>query len=333
MGLSNEERIHNSFHIIKDIFFTANEITEEYCCYIPYKELKENCFKLWHDLLGKTQNQSHWILGSSAGNKVTYSTKSPWGIAVMEGIKEANKEGEEDPFQENTYDHKTFLSVEYLLNNVNNNLARVFNIYARTEDLQYNIRRYDDEFLKEYSAVSERISLIQGLCFEIFSQFKPECTKAYLLNKIVSLLLQNPYMESQETKKQKMDVVCVIFNEFEMQHLVSEPMQPLSVVSTKELCKIYTKLREMEHKNQLSTPVGLEERLFALIRLSNRRFHYEHQHKKMMEILSKNKVKYNTKKLEDLLSDCKKLHAEKEKEDSRRYSARNFDDEMLLFTL
>lgn len=320
MGLSETERTRGIFHHIKQIHSIGSELpTEDIDGTIPH--IKELCSGLWHDFLGKSRNPSHWILGSSAENKVTVEASSPWGIAVLYGIQEVcEKKNIFDEMLEK-FDVKNHLQILPILQGLEDkNLSRIYEIYHHLESVIYNLRRYDDRYLENLGALSKTVSNLMGLCYTVFVEEKEFCAKAYLLHYISEMLLLYPYAKDMETEKEKMDAVCRIFDKFNLVWHYISCIKPTSRVDLQELCRIYRELLAFQRAKTLNSPEGIEARLFALLKLCYKGLGSGYARKEITNILSEKKVKYDKKKLESLLKICEEDSKTRSKESIEEYS-------------
>jgi hypothetical protein len=66
-------------------------------------------------------------------------------------------------------------------------LALIFRIYQKMEDLIYRLRRYDDAFLERFSTLNDLVSTIMGACHHQFQEEK-QFAQAYVLRQFASKL-------------------------------------------------------------------------------------------------------------------------------------------------
>ena len=317
MGLSNEERIHGLFYAIEKIASCAKKIPDS--IYDKnYIELKRFCSELWHDFLGKQTNSTHWLLGSSATAKVTFSTTSPWGVVVMNGIMDCRKKDDFETRLEILKDLKDDLSIATLLQrSENQELAQAYLIFSYLESVAYYLRRYEDGLLKDHESLSKKVSDIMGICFSIFNDEQGLCTRAYLLNRIVDEMLIYPYMAEQENDKEKRDVIARIVTGPVPIYDLAEPMSRNSCVETKTLASAYKKLLKLKKENKLQSPEGVEARLWILFQICNRKLHNRHTQDEIKIILTETKTKIDKKKLDSLFQSFVELQQERDKEGMR----------------
>ncbi len=318
MGLSNEERIHGLFYAIEKVVSCAKEISDN--IYDKnYGELKRLCSELWHDFLGKQTNNTHWLLGSSATAKVTFSTTSPWGVVVMNGIMDCRKKDDFETRLEPLKDLKDYLSIAVLLQkSENKELAQSYLVFTYLESVAYYLRRYEDELLQDYESLSKKVSDIMGICFSIFNDEQELCTRAYLLNRIVDELLIYPYTTEQENDKEKKDVIAKIVTGPVPIYDLAEPMSIGSCVETKTLASAYKKLMALKKENKLQTPEGVEARLLILFQLCNRTLHNRHRQDEIKIILTEAKTKIDKKKLDGMFQSFVEIQQERDKEGMKR---------------
>lgn len=197
MGLSNTERTRGIYHHIHRITAISQKLEAEQGEIVS--KIKELCSGLWHDFLGKNNNSSHWMLGSSAENKVSWESTSPWGIAVLYGIQEVCEK--ESIWDSLPFDIKEDLRIPAILRySGNRKISLIFEIYSHLESVIYNLRRYDDKYLESHARLSKTVSTLMGYCYSLFTEEKELCAKAYLLHQISEMLLIYPYTKEMESE-------------------------------------------------------------------------------------------------------------------------------------
>lgn len=174
MGLSNEERRSGIFWAIRRMVENARKLPENDNRYTKLRELAE---QLWPAYLGPQNNAMHWILGSSASNVVSGNNYTPWDTGVGEQIESAARQPQEAPSDD---PELCYLSIKSLLPEPQ---TYVYEVFSWSEQLVYYLRRYNDDFLRRYSKLSEVCSRIQGECFPKFSD-DPAYARAYLASRI-----------------------------------------------------------------------------------------------------------------------------------------------------
>ncbi len=330
MGLSETERAQGIYHNIKKITSFSQELETNQAHEKVISKIKELCSGLWHDFLGKNRNSAHWILGSSAENKVTWESSSPWGIAVLYGIQNACEK--ENFWDVMPFDVKEHLNIQSLLRNSGDrNLSRVFDIYSHLESLLYNLRRYDDQFLEEHASLSKTVSTLMGYCYSVFTEEKETCAKAYLLHRISEMLLLFPYTKDTETDKEKMDVIGCLFQKLNFLWDYSGAVKPNSNVQLRELCRFYKELLPFQRGHTLNTPDGIECRLFAILSICRKNIGSEYRRTQILSILKENKVKYDKKRLEVLFKSSEEDSIKRNKDSMDEYSkAQNFAEDYMF---
>jgi hypothetical protein len=184
MGLSNEERMSGIYFNVHHLTLLGYHITDD----SPVdKKLKHELECLWPDVLNHQSNTAHYLLGSSSSHIVTDEVYTPWGIAISNSLQNlASYKKQDNDINMDLLDYfDKYLSIHSLLSCES---QHIFSIYTLTENLTYYLRRYDDDFLKEFSILNDRISTIQGICFNIFTH-NDEFTRAYLTNRIMHTIL------------------------------------------------------------------------------------------------------------------------------------------------
>jgi len=288
MGLSDEERRTGLYYDIHSIVEHADSLKEifkrePYFTRRDYDKFLNQIDQLWHAFLGNTRNGAHWILGSSASNEVDWGTGSPWGVAINHHCDDIFKEksewetaaekGEEfDAFE-------GFLDIEGLLRAADPRFSHIYNIYAMSEQVVYHLRRYEDDFSAGLESLSKLISDIQGECFGFFKK-KEAFARAYVLHAACKLIYGNIY----PYQKDKWDVVTQFIQTDCGHHNLNRLMTDGSL---KEIAELHDQLYRAEKSKKLTKLLRLQ----AFLKLSGRRFHYDHTWKKLEEALKKDRFK------------------------------------------
>lgn len=259
-----------------------------------------------------SKNSSHWILGSSATNTVTWETGSTWGVAInhhCKGILEEKEERENDTFD--AFDG--FLDIPGLLSQTNMCSKSVYEITAWIEQGIYHLRRYDDELLKDLNQLSDLFSKIQGECFDIFIEHQIYAT-AYVLNIVCKLI----YGDTYPYRTAEWDCVTKFIQQTNSHHDLGRMMQPQDT-DMKQLAELHVKLQRAKKANKLTKMMRLE----AFFKLAGRRFHYDHQFKVLLNLIKNVKEfkQADIKKLKQLFADCKKQHEDNEKQSQKNYAS------------
>lgn len=307
MGLSNEERFSGIAYAIDRVMDIVKSFEKHETESYDYpKNLIVHVKKMWHAFIGSTRNSAHWVLGSSATNDVTCYDESLWGVAAINhytnnALKE-DKDNESDVFD--AFDG--FLDLKGLLSQADRICWRIYDIFAWSEQIIYYLRRYDDAFLRRYEDLSKIISDIQGECFHLFKQ-SDAYAKAYILTRICKLIYTNKYPYDTEN----MDSFTRFLVNNHGHHDLSRPMQRDG--SIKELAEIHIQLQRAEKAKKLTVMM----RVVAFMKISGRRFHYDHNFKALIETLKPKKV--DRLVLNALFSECKKAHDDDERQSRENY--------------
>lgn len=323
MGLSNEERLKGLYHAISrmnEFVDTLDNGDSDYTA-----KLVSLIQRLWHDLLGRNSNSTHWILGSSATNDITWGTISSWAIAVQhhcddllkvesQALKD-RKEEENEPFDA----FEVFLGIPGLLRQAEQrkrSYSFVYNVFAWSEHVVYYLRRYDDELLKDLSSLSETISLIQGECFKLFKR-DDTYAKAYVLSHACRLIYTDKYPYSD-------------YDAF-TRYLVAENghhdlIRLMREGTLKEIAEVHVVLERAKKQNKLTQILRAE----CFLKLAGRRYHYDHQFQTLMKMAGKTWNADQKKALQELFEECKRKHEEYEKDSQERYKS-NEEDKLSLY--
>lgn len=309
MGLSNEERISGIYYAINNMVEIADDIRREKEAFNFPKKLMGLVDQLWHAFLGGTRNSAHWILGSSATNRVTWGSASPWGIAAINHHTDKLLEEEnilDQMEKDKPFDaFEGFLDISGLLNQVNKIYGVIYDLYSWSEQVVYYLRRYEDEFLSRYTDLSKVISDIQGECFHLFKD-SDVYSRAYILNNICKFL----YGKFYPYREEEWDSFTKFLSKNCGHHDLSRMMREGNL---KTLAEIHIKLHKADRIKKLT----IMDKAEAFLILTGRRFHYDHKFVEMMKILKLDSKK--AKKLKDLFLKCKEAHDQEEKNSTKSY--------------
>lgn len=293
MGLSNTERYAGVLRTAKKIYENASNIPNGY----DTKAIREHALKIWSAIFGTTSNSAHWIMGSSATNEVVRGD-SPWAVSLMEHWEE---ERSKDNFFKRVSQDAPFdpfdwsLSISGLLESVDKGHARVYDVYAWTEQLIYYVRRYQDEFMEGYRGLSDWASTTMGLCFAHFYQYDLYA-RAYTYNQICEKLYKNSKVEKIATKQ------C-------WHHNFSGRFKDYSL---EELMAFHMRLFVKEPALKTLFDVALE--------MMARSYHYDHQYNEFVKYLKEEHKYTNTGSFKKIFESNKKKHEEYNKEQRDSYS-------------
>jgi len=330
MGLSDEERVQKVFwgieqvtHLINDPDCLGNDdLVSEWGLGERFgdniRRLRAVADGLWHSFLGGGKNTGFWLLGGDADNPVR-GPSGAWSAAIC-SVCDEHRPKSDDGWHEkamaklpfNPFDE--FLSIHGLLRQSEHGAVReaVYNIYGWSEFLSYAVRRYDDKLRQGWAKLDKAISDIQGTCFSIFGR-DDMYTRAYVLNRLLEALYGGRYGDDE-------DPVRKAFLKLNMHHDLSRPMGRNG--STTEV--IAWDAWRLQHK------VTPQNRVVLALRIAGRRFHYDHQFKELVSLVSKAKPKPRLKRLESEFAKCKASHEADEKGSGDRYRERNNRDEVVV---
>lgn len=171
-------------------------------------------------------------------------------------------------------------------------------MFRWTENAVYVLRRYDDEFLARHKPLSDLIATLQGMCFDRFSR-SPDYARAYLLNRTLFRLYGNRHYI-----KKGVDPVRDALSAVNAHHDLSRPMSDYVTVS---------EMRAWDIKGmKAKTP---KARLKLFFEIAGRRFHYEHQFVKVLQIAGIEKPKQVKKLRKTWTRFCVESH---KKDDAER---------------
>lgn len=165
MGLSDHERHERIVWSAKELM-SLNEDSK-----MPEK-LKAHLSLLWPLVWGRKGNSTFWLFGGSATSPIREDAGDPWAIAIRSHFQDARPsafdwlEENEEYQKENQVD--AALSIEGILSS-NPEANLVYRVYEFAESLEYGLRRYQDDFLKERAELDTWLSNLKGICFSFFS--------------------------------------------------------------------------------------------------------------------------------------------------------------------
>lgn len=317
MGLSNEERIKGLYYAVDRMVEYGDYLKEKRHYSSYHDKLRGLIDQLWHAFIGKGSNGLHWIFGSSASNEVTWETLSSWGIAINHHCGDVLKSKSDflagrlkdpDPKFFDAFDG--FLNISGLLSQVKLSYGYIYEIFSWTEQATYYLRRYEDELSRSLEGFSKIISDIQGECFRLFKEDNVYAD-AYVLSAICKIIYGKEYPYNRE----KWDVVTIFLAENCGHHDLSRMMQ-FGEQNLKILAQMHVRLVKAEKEKKLTKMMRLESFLI----LSGRRFQYDHQFKKLSEVLKKDRFKKaDIDKLHKIFLQCKKDHEENEAATKKEY--------------
>lgn len=176
--------------------------------------------------------------------------------------------------------------------------ALIHEIYTWTEALAYALRRYDDDFRDQYPEMDRIISDIYGLCFEHFTMH-PDYAKAYAGHRLLKALwVVEGFKEAVEG--------------LHLHHALRSAVMEARL----------SKLLEWD-RWWLTHDQNLQNALFVILSLAGRRFHYDHEFKRLMGKVKGTDV--SEKLLQAVFEKNKKAHKEHEEESKSYCEERDFE--------
>jgi len=304
MGLSNNERFEKIAYSITNIVSQTRNLKDDY----TYSRLKNLVEELWPAFLGKSSNSLFWITGG--GFDVShFSENSLLCLAFKENQPREDEDSiygqDEDgvKYNDSIESRKTvgkMLKLETLIND--RELASVVEIHQWAENLSYALCRYDDSFSKNLWPLNKIVRKIQGELFDII-RGDSNFYRAWLLTNIVKKCV-NLWDD---------DVVSKWIRHQNVQH-------NLRLMNSREhkledLQAVYFDLQPHYVRD-----VPIEKRMFILLALCGRRYHYDHEFKQLKKWVEqhneKSDEKINLDKLQEIFYWCqeqKKIYDEEEK--------------------
>jgi hypothetical protein len=313
MGLDNNSRMNGIVNTISHIHENLKDMQQrEVENYMDddYNRIVGLIDNLWHAALKNERHSLHWSLGSESSRFIGDNPSSLWGVAISNQIHEEINT-QDDPYTFNVFDH--FLDIEGLVTHASKTLGFIYQTFKAMEQLIYYIRRYDDDFRKSFSDLDKLASDIGGACFEVFKSYN-EFAQAYIVNQICQVIYGAKYPYKQDQVSEWADQVAI-------HHDLSLPMSPNSNYDLCDVMKIHIRL-EASKKTQA-------DRILAALALMGRRFNYEHQHKKLLGIVSSSSsLRKRKKEIERAIERCKK---QKKEYDDEVYTKNDEDNSLSVY--
>jgi len=310
MGLSNEERISKLYWSIHRLTAVAAEMPEgDKFTYTGtgVARIKALADQLWHAFLGNQSNPVFWMLGGDADSPVK-GPEGAWSAAIV-GLCDSHRDdpsrvnlddlGRDDPF--NPFD--SFLDARGLIGQAEGGdaLKAVFDIYGWAEAIVYALRRYNDKLSASLQGLSKIVSDLLGACYGVFVH-NEVYGRAYVLNRLLEALYGGRYA------REGTDPVRDWFLKDGLHHRLTRPMRDNTLAEVIE----WDKWR-LTHK---MTP---ENRLILALRISGRRFHYDHEFKDLLKAAKGMKPRPRIKVLEAEFAKCQKAHGERDEQSMVEY--------------
>lgn len=267
MGLSNEERFSNIVYSISGIIRKSGNLIDNY----KYSKIKSLIQELWPAFLGKKSNSSFWILGG--GFDLSHFSEESLLRVAFEQNKyhdydlELEKDDDSGDYNDSRKSRETvdeMLSLTTLVNNSEE--SAIIEIYQWIENLTYALCRYDDEFSENLWELNKIIRQIQGELFEIIRS-NHNYYKVWLLKNIIE------------------KCVCVwdddIVSKWVRRQNIHHDLRLMEEHSVEELQETYFFLQ-----GKAKREISCETRLFILVALCGRRYHYDHQFKALEKLVN-----------------------------------------------
>lgn len=189
MGLSGEERIERIYYIVGDLTDWGREVKS---CRLHLKEFTDITDELWHDVLGSSfENTDFWLVGGTADREISQDNFSPWSVIVRDYIYDAVN-GDSDILPIDNDILRTSLNIEsFLSKSYDEGVVYIYRLYKLCEALSYPLKRYNDDFLKEFEKLNRSLSRLVGMCFDYMRDCRDSYSKAYLANRISLIIYSN----------------------------------------------------------------------------------------------------------------------------------------------
>jgi len=319
MGLSNRERTGKILYCVREIIEKAESLkgfSLSYSCKDKIERLIVFCNNLWPTLLGSESNSVHWLLGSSSHNPVVIDNEDLWSVAVTSSIPRVDEgkiSKDITPDNDGYNPIKDVLTIPSLLvDSDKKDIACICEIYELVENIIYALRRYNDEYLEQKKEFSDLIANIQGTCFSILYE-NPDFSKCYIVHQICKILYADHYRINYQDKYK--DVVDEWLHYQNMHHditrVISDTGEDIEWIVNQHLILLGSEGVELKRN-----------RILVALRMSGRRHYYDHQHKNLIEIISKDKDFSDKKFLSALSAEfkaCKNAKIEYDKDSNRTH--------------
>jgi hypothetical protein len=311
MGLSDQERRGNLYYNIDQMVSLGDSLRDKsrrYTRTVELKKLLNLLDRLWPAFLGSTSNGLHWIMGSSASNKVTGENKSPWDTriaAMIEDVQKESQENDEIPNRDE-FDYADWWGIERLL--PGDETQKIYEIFAWSEQVIYSLRRYGDEFLESLKELSDLIASIQGECFHLFHEDR-KYLRAYLIHNILELAV-NMYDDN--------DIVTQMVKKQHWHHNFANKTdidheEALPTIKLLDMFEALTRTYHNKVKNggSWTTEENTMQRLEACLIIMGHSYHYKHEHKEFFDMflttmcikhVRQQKAKLLQKRIEEILA-------------------------------
>jgi hypothetical protein len=323
MGLSDEERIAGIYHSTSTIVREANYILKELEGVeyrYDFKDIEElaNYIKdnAWKTLLKGQSNSLYWIMGAESLGDVL-NEKSLLDCAIISATqKEGNSPIHPEDFskeEEQTWNRCQFFIDTLTPKNIINNPIKgsIYTINEHIENILYRINRYGDKLSKSLSGYEDFISNIRGKLFEIFKNDK-DFIKTYLIDKIFNKIFK-PYIGCGWDRNAE----C-IFSKWFVSKNIHHSVRLISDYYAEE--NSIQNLLDIWKEIQFKKDIKQADKFNYCLKIVGERFHYDHEHKQLLEYLKKNKI--STKKIAPILNNIKSKHKKTEEKNRVKYSTK-----------
>ena len=312
MGLSDEERQDKIIATASEIFKLAVSIEKnaknDNGLYGTKESIERLCSEakaIWHAIYGGHSNSAYWILGGSVGSETKNDAFDPLSSAIRHQLDDSAADSERsqivDDYEEKNY-HLGQMTHLYLTRDASVVLGELLQMYEYIESMFYAVRRYDDELRQSLSNLDALLSSLYGQFYCIF-KYSQEVVHCYLIADICKLLIRNEKFEAA----------------LKSQHL-QHNMRYMGRRNVSELVALHKELHEafVQDKGGREYP-DLNSCVQTFLKLAGRRFHCDYGFKALKGVLDKKGNKIDWATAESNFNQCKKLHAQEEKEGRVHY--------------
>lgn len=333
MGLSNEERLAGIYHSTANLVKSSERIlihsngSKNLYKYKNLVSLAEDIkSNAWAKLLKGNSNSLFWILGSESMGEGLKNTN------LIDCSMISNSEEDLDLFDRSINDEsrpeeerEILKDVKHYINSVTKRhtindpvKGELFDIISNVDNILYRLNRYKDEVSESLSLFEDYISNIRGKIFEIFRSDK-DYTMAYILEQIFKKIF-DAYAGCGWSKIMKNNGEC-IFSEWFVKNNINHNFRLLSDYYHSK--NDFNELIETWKEIQFEKNISQEKKFYTCIKILSTRFHYDHEHKELIELLKRHKI--STKRIIPLLKKIKFDKKETEKMNTEKYSRQHCD--------
>ena len=331
MGLSNEERRNGIYWSLYRIDKIIREWDQRKEKYPPHgtEEIRALVGKLWHAFLCDVSNSLHWFMGSSTDNTIhSDGGSTPWEIAIINHCAKVHKAKTKtvddflDPDREKPFDATKMLSIPYLVTQ-SRDWAKgiIFQIYQEMENIIYNLRRYNDDFMEGYAELNTLVSKIMGACFTVFAD-EEDYAKAYLIHEMLHKIYGPRYPYGEEN----WDIVTQIMSKHNVHHdftrLMKWKLEDIAVHHI-ALVKAYVAARTRLGGDWIKDTELLQLRMFLVCELAHSLHEFKHIRKEILDQLAGSVLDADVPALAILLEkkaiDFEEAKKERDKESDNKY--------------